>query len=72
VRSVPSTVPRLRGSSPGSSRGGRSEGPTLRADPSGPNSVPESSWRLVRGSVRSEERCTDGLRPATSQVVDVH
>jgi hypothetical protein len=35
----------------------RSGGPTLGADPSGPNSVPESSQCFRRGSV---PHCADG------------
>ena len=52
IRSVPHKILAcLAPEEPGSSRGVRSGGPTLGADPSGPNSVPESSLHSGRGSV---------------------
>jgi len=69
------TGPRLPGV-PGGSRGSRSGGPTLRADPSGPNSVPDSSMSPAEVPSPSTDEGGAGVltafRSTTSQVVDVH
>ncbi len=77
IRSVPQKVPACLAPwwDPGSSRGFAVQRFSSRADPSGPNSVPESSLcpaEVPSCSTHRRGRCTDGLSITTHQIVDVH